>query len=70
MVSLGFGSNIYYIAKHLSYPLYVVRSFILVARLTMITKESLPYSIEREVISTYTIKSNFDEIKKTYSIES
>lgn len=33
-------------------------------------KESLPHDIEMEVISVYTIKSIFDEIKKTYIIES
>ena len=33
-------------------------------------EESLPQGIEGEVISVYTVKSIFDEMKKTYMVES
>jgi hypothetical protein len=33
-------------------------------------EESLPQGIEGEVISVYTVKLIFDEMKKTYMVES
>jgi hypothetical protein len=36
----------------------------------VMAEESLPQGIEGEVISAYTVKLIFDEIKKTYLVES
>ena len=42
---------------------------IIMAKVVML-EESLPQSIEEEVISVYTIKSIYNRMKKTYTVES